>query len=87
MDDTAEPSKTDDGQSRFTVGLGAWMPIESSPVDGTAYDIWCDGQRYTNMIRSSYGGHIPAGGGSFIYRSHTVLRATHWMPLPEAPNA
>ena len=62
-----------------------WMPIETTPKDGTAYDIWADGQRYTNMITCSYGGHHPAGGGTFIYRSHRVLRATHWMPLPTAP--
>ena len=75
------------GAVASTAGLGAWLPIETAPINGTAYDIWADGQRYTNMIRGGDGSHHPAGGGTFIYRSHRVFRATHWMPLPDAPNA
>lgn len=66
-----------------------WKPIETAPKDNTIVDIWrtgFGGERCTNMRR------VDHGAGNVFYQpvlagASVVRDATHWMPLPEPPNA
>ena len=74
-----------------------WMPIETAPTDGTKILLWCRDagcetaewiaekrewwektSKTTQEIRTEIGGY---------WSSEIGWDATHWMPLPEAPNA
>ena len=71
-----------------------WQPIETAPKNETPVDIWrpgfggdlWGGERCTNMRRTDLGkGNVfysPVKSGPCCVRD-----ATHWMPLPDAPNA
>ena len=64
-----------------------WLPIETAPKDATPVDIWrpaWGGVRCTNMQRNDL------GNGNVFYSpvvsGYSCVRdATHWMPIPEAP--
>lgn len=55
-----------------------WLPIETAPKDGTAIDIWTEWGRKTDVYWD--GTHWKAGCAIFS-------NPTHWMPVPDAPNA
>ena len=70
-----------------------WQPIETAPKDQTPVDIWrpgfagdvLGGERCTDMRR------VDRGDGNVYYEPvlagpSCVRNATHWMPLPPAPN-
>lgn len=89
-DETQTPSTTPAGAaSELSAGLGAWLPIETAPKDRTPIDIWrpgWGGERCVNMRRTDLGhGNVfyePVQSGPCCVRD-----ATHWMPIPKAPNA
>jgi len=73
-----------------------WQPIATAPKDGTPVLIYCPGSGGRWKVCEAWwafeyeGGrgfwstpHGPAGRGYMILPE----AATHWMPMPEAPNA
>jgi hypothetical protein len=69
-----------------TAAMG-WRPIETAPKDETPVDLWSPewgGERHTNMRRVGLSkGNVfydPVESGICCVRG-----ATHWMPLPPAP--
>ena len=99
MEPTAEPSKTDEGQSRLTVGLGGWQPIETAPKDGTWILVYGEGTddeadtrkvsvaQYTNYLNGTiydeFWWQFAWYDGGYYGRFENP---THWMPLPTPPN-
>lgn len=67
----------------------SWQPIETAPQDATPVDIWRSGhggERCTNMRR------VDLGGGNVFYEPvesgpSCVRDASHWMPIPGAPES
>ncbi|MGZ8907296.1 MAG: DUF551 domain-containing protein [Methylobacter sp.] len=71
-----------------------WQPIETAPRDGTLVDIWMSGQKAPDGYRQAdcwfdgknwcheFGREGPIEAGFYIGDI-----PTHWMPLPESPNA
>lgn len=65
-----------------------WQPIETAPKGGSPVLLWC-----TDIC--GLNGHVSVGtwheayGGSWWDRGmeYTLDHASHWMPLPEPPNA
>ena len=63
-----------------------WQSIETAPNDGTKVLLWVDGQ-------VDIGDWLPAihpwNNSAWWVESGqvTARNPTHWMPLPEAPNA
>lgn len=80
--------------------MGEWQPIETAPRDGTPLLLWgiegCSELHRPRLfkgvvIASWLGGSADAEGddwwdeqGGVYYASW--VRASHWMPLPDAPN-
>jgi hypothetical protein len=74
-----------------------WQPIETAPKDGTIIDLWAEGQRHTDCEwgqldwEISYWGWPKDSVGwcewseRYSCNGH-VGNATHWMPIPKAPN-
>ena len=71
-----------------------WQPIETAPKDDTSVDLWVPylendptlGRRVTDMRREDW------GDGNVFYMAEesgpSCLRnASHWMPVPGAPEA
>ena len=92
---TTEASSIDGAASVLDDGLGAWLPIETAPKDGTAIMVSCprlgvcgpahwDTNQHARNPRP-YWTHW----GERIWGTRWVRedQPTHWMPLPEAPNA
>ena len=73
------------GPSELSAGLGAWLPIETAPKQGQGFLAasggWitvCCWNKYRDDWCCSAPGYPP-------YPSDET--PTHWMPLPDAPNA
>jgi hypothetical protein len=72
-----------------TSGLWAWFPIETAPTDGT----WVLAvNAKTNRSRLHVVRYSERNGAKFPWvrgsaHMEFVAGLTHWMPLPEAPNA
>ena len=66
------------------VTVRGWMPIETAPTDGTGILIYT---RYGNFYVVSYDDMFAAPWR--VRNDEGLLKTapTHWMPLPEAPNA
>ena len=73
-----------------------WQPIETAPRDGTRILLYrplaertqddpIDIKRGIAIPRHCWGETIPQGWNADNY-TDGACRATHWMPLPEAPN-
>jgi hypothetical protein len=64
----------------------AWQPIESAPKDGSSYLVWAGGvgmAHYVDCYQSGYPHKGPFSENLSAWKS----MATHWMPLPAAPEA
>lgn len=61
-----------------------WQPIETAPKDGTEIDVWCVDHRVANAWWCNADNKWRTYGDDRITWTH---QPTHWMPLPEAPNA
>ncbi len=83
------------GKSPSTAGLGAWLPIETIPIDGMrvlvtdGLDViigwWGEGSRgYGRSYRFDF--HVRGDNLGHDGADDELIGATHWMPLPEAPN-
>ena len=65
-----------------------WRPIETAPKDSTPVDLWVPDseERLANYVRVERSPtnvfYDPAYAGTCCVRN-----ASHWMPLPSAPNA
>jgi hypothetical protein len=71
--------------------MNEWQPIETAPKDGTPILLWHDDRdgflpvvalwhAEEWRVASQFGGYCPG-------RCSEVLLATHWMALPEPPQA
>ena len=60
-----------------------WQPIETAPKDGETYLVADAGR---GMVAPHIRGVIHNNSGT-AYDWQYGEAATHWMPLPEAPNA
>ena len=63
-----------------------WKPIETAPRDETILDLYSP-----DLGRCVYMRRVDLGKGNIFYEQtqggySCVRSATHWMPLPEAPN-
>jgi hypothetical protein len=81
--------RADQMQAAYAAGLAApkWQPIDSAPKDETVVEIWSTTRGVChNMFRYDYApGNVfydPVRGGPGCVRD-----ATHWMPLPAAPES
>lgn len=69
-----------------TVGLGAWRPIETAPCYGRVLLWWRHaGPRIGRLVSDETGDGWRTDGDECVPRNQRDC--THWMPLPEAPNA
>ena len=107
MNEQTEQSETEGmgAASELSAGLGAWMPIETAPKDGTRILVGGkspNGNRGYDAVGQAYWRREikyaedsprcdePEG---FYWASDNTRSGqcawyvTHWMPLPEAPNA
>jgi hypothetical protein len=67
---------------------GAWQSIETMPPAGTVIDVWMvlpsgHGSRWTSVMWGDVAQRWIGGPPSQDIRG---WRATHWMPVPEAPS-
>lgn len=82
---------------RSNGGLGGWRPIETAPKDGSTVLVWFsdlyngtadlarwDNDQYARKPRPYWTGNRERILGTVAYRQG---KPTHWMPLPEPPNA
>ena len=64
-----------------------WRPIETAPKDSTPVDLWVPDRKerlanYVRMERSPTNVfYVPVYAGTCFVRN-----ASHWMPIPSAPN-
>ena len=60
-----------------------WQPIETAPKDGTHFLAY---EECGDMYRAAYGAHdtLEAFCGQYVTETP---EPTHWMPLPDAPEA
>lgn len=95
MSDQQNQNEAACGGSALTAELGVWLPIETAPKDETRILMVVSG--FAVCIGWWF---IEAGkwmttdaedyddDGAWEHTvSNTEYRPTHWMPLPEAPNA
>lgn len=71
-----------------------WQTIETAPKDGTTFDAWADGERFTDCCwAESSTSRYRSGWWCEQFDNHEgdwfetagVPQPTHWMPLPEPP--
>jgi hypothetical protein len=76
------------GKSASDAKLGAWLPIATAPRDRRRVLVWISDKSYTGPAFARlwfYGTDGRLGGGAEFFSGEWNI--THWMPLPEAPNA
>lgn len=64
-----------------------WLDISSAPRDGTRVLGFVEGERVSVMIYCKTP-HVPLYGWHFTEgdpEDWDMVRPTHWMPLPDAP--
>lgn len=62
-----------------------WQPIETAPKDGTEILLYRRGVSQGKWRVGMLNGQCAWGGDGWFYPRWD--QPTHWMPLPEAPNA
>jgi hypothetical protein len=73
----------------------SWQPIESAPKDGSGVIVICMGAEKPEAGQGWFiGGKwttidpgVEAEFGEDFYHASTWVNPTHWMPLPEPPEA
>ena len=73
----------------------SWQPIETAPKDGRKVDLWCinhlhyakAGQRVCNVDWGTVTDWMGNERDDWRHGHGEDLEPTHWMPLPEAPDA
>ena len=76
-----------------TAQAEGWRPIETAPKDGTAILLGSRGGSWIGKWLPVYvSGYQPENPWSSLMLNHDHMgekwcKPTHWMPLPEAPNA
>lgn len=81
--ENAKP-KADSAESLSTAGLGAWLPIETAPKDGTRI-LLCF-RRGDITIGFWHQPGNPKVPGFWSGYSVSTRYAEYWIPLPKAPN-
>lgn len=85
MNDT----KNEEGTQRSEVAstpFGVWQPIETAPKDGTHfYSYFQDVEEVVCPYDITYWGKLSYGNGWITMGGESF--PSHWMPLPDAPNA
>lgn len=79
-----EQSKTDDGQSRLTGGLGDWLPIDTAPKNGTVVILFFP--RHGVLFGKWHQPGNKSVPGFWTGSGHNYRDPTHWIPLPKGPN-
>ena len=71
------------GKSALSAGLGAWLPIETAPTDGTKVLCYTnDGYKFPLVSQCLF----DDGWWPDVWESpEAPLKPTHWMPLPAPP--
>ena len=59
-----------------------WQPIETAPLDGTAFIVADETGARVVSFQPSIGAFSPGGGNIFNWSENP----THWMPLPAPPD-
>ena len=82
---TTDDSSIDSAASALSAGLGAWLPIETAPKDGTPVLVAWEGLSFHPVVAHSEGnqwGTLSAGFGF-----EPLCAPTHWqyLPLPPPP--
>jgi hypothetical protein len=75
--------------------MSQWMPIETAPKDGTRIDLWAKAwlPAFDRFEFRRFADCVWMTGDSMINRPPYWLNLdkewypTHWMPLPEGPEA
>jgi hypothetical protein len=82
---TTDDSSIDSAASALSAGLGAWLPIETAPKDGTGIivcsdtgNVWCNVKWEKRPRAGERWEHFTLGA----IRFHPI----YWMPIPKAPN-
>ena len=85
MSDENTPSSTtpDGAESELSAGLGAWLPIETAPKDGT---LILGATRNGSVYAVAYDDIFAAPWRVINDFGLNAGALTHWMPAPEAPN-
>lgn len=68
----------------MTIVLGAWQPIETAPRDGTKFLALARGPGGVGMIVAR---QKPGWSGWQTVPGDWTCVPSHWMPLPEPPEA
>ena len=81
------------GGSGLNAGLGAWLPSDTAPKDGTLFLVFesCGEYAISHWYVSSHVKYEPVGDlfRQVIIQEGGAWNSNHfdfWMPLPEAPN-
>lgn len=62
----------------------AWQPIDTAPEDGSDVLVW---GTLNSMLVSDNSWHVAAYNRGWWSGGKTMSHLTHWMPLPEIPDA
>lgn len=95
MNESENKNETSSGQSALNVGLASWAPIETAPRDGTCVlvsngrGVWV--AKFKMVFQSGWKPDCP-WQSMMLNHDHIPYAKrkgspTHWMTLPEAPNA
>ena len=80
---TTDDSSIDSAASALSAGLGAWLPIETAPKDGT---LILGATRNGSVYAVAYDDIFAAPWRVINDFGLNAGALTHWMPAPEAPN-
>ena len=70
---------------RVDRSVRGWMPIETVPKTGAAVLVYLEDELHHSRVHAAtFHPNITVIGNMFAF---DCPKATHWMPLPEAPNA
>ena len=73
----------DDSASPLDIPVRGWMPIETAPEEGQ-FLVYMPEDKRSPIQVAKWLPNVKVIGNQFAFDLH---KPTHWMPLPEAPNA